>query len=250
MSMIIAACLFLVFVCNSSPKVEDNTTGTFKSYHNPHSNLNASALTFTPRLWSNLNPLKISSLNPHARPFTTNLSTLNPRAKPFNPRICHTLKDNKIVKISTSFKGNTTINTNHKIQTPIFTESSYSDTEENDKESAFYLLKQLRIKNWKKIIIGHLNINSIKSKINLLADLIKGNVDVMVISETKLDNSFPTSQFTITGYSPPYRLDRNKHGGGLLLYVRNDIPSKQIKCSFSENIECIIIEINIWKKNG
>ena len=70
----------------------------------------------------------------------------------------------------------------------------------------------------------------------------------MVVSETKIDDTFPTSQFSIAGYTTPYRVDRNKHGGGILLYVRNDIPSKEIKCSFCEDIECIIVEINIWKK--
>ena len=56
-----------------------------------------------------------------------------------------------------------------------------------------------------------------------MADLIKGNIDQKVILETKLDIRFPTSNFCITGFSPPYRADRNKIGGGLLLYVRNDI---------------------------
>ena len=48
-----------------------------------------------------------------------------------------------------------------------------------------------------------------------------------MISETKIDNSFPTMQFHIEGYCI-YRLDRNKYGGGILVYVREDIPSKFI----------------------
>ena len=55
---------------------------------------------------------------------------------------------------------------------------------------------------------------------------IKGNIDVLMISETKLDDSFPSMQFLIEGYGPPYRLDRNSHGGGILVYVREDIPCK------------------------
>ena len=47
-----------------------------------------------------------------------------------------------------------------------------------------------------------------------------------MISETKLDESFPIGQFLIDGCSVPFRLDRNKNGGGILLYVREDIPSK------------------------
>ena len=41
-----------------------------------------------------------------------------------------------------------------------------------------------------------------------------------MISETKLDSSFPEGQFLIPGYSSPYRLDRNCRGGGIMLYVR------------------------------
>ena len=35
-------------------------------------------------------------------------------------------------------------------------------------------------------------------------------------------------QFLIEGYGPPYRLDRNAHGGGVLVYVREDFPCKLI----------------------
>ena len=52
----------------------------------------------------------------------------------------------------------------------------------------------------------------------------QSNVDVLLISETKTDSSFPTGQFKIEGYAT-YRLDRNSNGGGILLYVREDIPS-------------------------
>ena len=47
-----------------------------------------------------------------------------------------------------------------------------------------------------------------------------------MISETKIDNSFPISQFTMTGYSIPFRLDPTSHAGGILVFVREDIPCK------------------------
>ena len=52
------------------------------------------------------------------------------------------------------------------------------------------------------------NVNSIKNKINVLKD----NIDILVISETKIDKSFPVNQFSIDGYYLPYRLDRNQDG--------------------------------------
>ena len=45
-------------------------------------------------------------------------------------------------------------------------------------------------------------------------------------SETKIGVSFPIGQFLLNGYSTPFRLDRNAHGGSILLFVREDISSK------------------------
>ena len=40
-----------------------------------------------------------------------------------------------------------------------------------------------------------------------------------MISETKIDDSFPIDNFVIDGYSTPYRLNRNSCVGGILLYI-------------------------------
>ena len=78
--------------------------------------------------------------------------------------------------------------------------------------------------------------------------MIQGKLDILVITETKLDSSFPKSQFLIEGYSEPYRQDRNRQGGGVLIYVREDIPSKILtRHCFPEDIEGIYIEINLRK---
>ena len=71
-----------------------------------------------------------------------------------------------------------------------------------------------------------------------------------MVSETRIDDTFPLAQFCVEGYSIPYRLDRTCKGGGLLLYVRDDIPSKQIKLKFIENeaFEGFFVEINLRKK--
>lgn len=109
------------------------------------------------------------------------------------------------------------------------------------------ILKNYRIKHFNKIIIAHININSIRNKIDMLADLISGRIDILFISETKIDSTFPTPQFFIFGFSPPYRLDRSQHGGGLLCYVRSDIPSKLMPSLNNREIECVSIEIKIFK---
>ena len=75
-------------------------------------------------------------------------------------------------------------------------------------------------------MICHININSLKNKFELLIEMVRDKVDLLKISETKLYFSFPNAQFCMKSYSKPCRLHRNKKGGGIILYVRKDIPSK------------------------
>ena len=71
----------------------------------------------------------------------------------------------------------------------------------------------------------------------------------MLISETKIDGSFPNSIFTIDGFTRPYRKDRTNMGGGINLHVRYDIPSKELKAiSLSNDKEYIFIGINLYKE--
>ena len=49
-----------------------------------------------------------------------------------------------------------------------------------------------------------------------------------MISKTKIDESFPLAQFKVNGFNAPFRLDRNSNGGGIMLFVRDDIPAKLI----------------------
>ena len=95
------------------------------------------------------------------------------------------------------------------------------------------------------MIIAQLNINSLRNKFDLLVQILRNNLDILLISETKIDSSFPTAQFQIEGYTT-YRLDRNTNGGGILLYIREDIPSTLLNSDMS--IESFSIEINIRKK--
>ena len=58
-------------------------------------------------------------------------------------------------------------------------------------------LKALHLKNFKKLIIAHLNTNSLRNKFEFLIFIIKDKVDVLMVSETKLDQSFSTNQYMI-----------------------------------------------------
>ena len=53
-------------------------------------------------------------------------------------------------------------------------------------------LKDIRITNLNRIVISHININFIRNKSELLAEAVMGNVDILMVTETKIDESFPT----------------------------------------------------------
>ena len=75
---------------------------------------------------------------------------------------------------------------------------------ESSDSSGIDTLKDIRTKNQDRVIIGHLNVNSIRNKIEFLSNLVQGNIDIFLVSETKIDDSFTTSQFLIPGFSPPF----------------------------------------------
>lgn len=67
-----------------------------------------------------------------------------------------------------------------------------------------------------------------------------------MISETKLNSSFPEAQFYMESYSKPYRLDRSSNGRGIMLYVRDKIPSKLIQpVCYKLDKEYFLVEINL-----
>ena len=68
--------------------------------------------------------------------------------------------------------------------------------------------------------------------------MISNEFDVLLISETKIDNTSPVCQFCIPGYSEPFRLDRTENGGVIILYVKEHIPCRMLsKFNFEEEIE-------------
>ena len=123
---------------------------------------------------------------------------------------------------------------------------SPNPNDNNDEIGPLNTLKKTRVSNINRLIIGHLNINSLRNKIEAPKSVINGNIDILVITETKIDQSFPICQFFIEGYSPPFRLDRDVNGGGVIIYVKEDIPVKLLKDHATpKNVEGIFLEINL-----
>ena len=74
--------------------------------------------------------------------------------------------------------------------------------------------------------------------------MINGNIDICMISETKLDKTFPAAQFYLQAFCDPYQFDRNCNGGGIMLYIREDIPSRLMEKKLQYNTEYFFVEIN------
>ena len=87
------------------------------------------------------------------------------------------------------------------------------------------VLKSLRCSNLNKLVLAHLNINSVRKKFELLSEQVRANVDFLIVSEIKIDDSFTIGNFLVHGFSPPYRLHCDLKGGGIMLYIRKDVPS-------------------------
>ena len=79
-----------------------------------------------------------------------------------------------------------------------------SNLEDNDNGKRNSELKNLRLKNVGRLVAGYLNINSVKNKFEGLKDFVSDHIDVLMVAETKIDNSFPKGQFFIQGYSEPF----------------------------------------------
>ena len=85
----------------------------------------------------------------------------------------------------------------------------------------------------------------------MLKDSIKSNIDILLVSETKLHKPFPVGQFQIEGFSTPYRNDSDKNGGSILLYFTEDTPSKLVLFKDDDTkIEHFLIGINLRKKEN
>ena len=97
------------------------------------------------------------------------------------------------------------------------------------------VLSKLKRNHPNNIVIGHLNINSIREKFEFLKDIIGTSIDMLLISETKLNNTFPQGQFVINGFRAPFREDRNDKGGGRII-------------DFCHQIKAIVVEINLKKR--
>ena len=96
---------------------------------------------------------------------------------------------------------------------PYITDHKGNENPSTVGEDYISTLMKYRMAHPKNLITCHLNINSVRNKFPEVAYILQKNVtDILFLSETKLDSSFPLSQFCAPGFKS-VRADRNEHGG-------------------------------------
>ena len=95
----------------------------------------------------------------------------------------------------------------------------------------------------KELKVGLININGIYSKMHEIAPILNHQlVDVLVVNETKLDDTVDSAEFENLYYHL-YRRDRTRHGGGLFVYVKNCISIYAL--DFDQEAEIISLQIAV-----
>ena len=112
-------------------------------------------------------------------------------------------------------------------------------------------LEERRKKNPNNLILGHVNVNSLKLKFDYFAILLrKGLLDVLCITETKLDETYSNVVYSCDNYRC-HREDKSSTSGGMMILVRSDIPHTRVKdyeiVETSCHIENIVLHFRLKK---
>ena len=77
------------------------------------------------------------------------------------------------------------------------------------------------------------------------SDQVKINVDILISSKTKFDESFLVCKFKIDGFNALFQVYRDQKGGDIMLYVWEDLPAKLLpmdrtntSCFFELKLKC------------
>jgi hypothetical protein len=107
-------------------------------------------------------------------------------------------------------------------------------------------IENIRCKYRNNMIVSHLNVNSLNLKFNEVHDLIvRSKFEVIVLSETKLDESYQNALYVIEGYNM-YRQDKRSNSGGMMIYVSKNLPSTNGNINnCNDDIECMSVEITL-----
>ena len=177
--------------------------------------------------------------------------------KPLNCEKCSTNAHWKCTGTSCNALKNIPRNCYYCMQPFAFSDSffgdktSYNSTTdlELDNNGVSAAIQQLRNSHRirKKCIIANLNINSLPNKFVKVKEWLNRKAfDIKSIQETKIDRSFPDSQFQIDGYRL-FRRDGVKGGGGIAVFVSNNITAttKKVAC---KSVVSILLDLHFGQR--
>jgi len=110
---------------------------------------------------------------------------------------------------------------------------------------------KMRHKDSREVLVLHLNVNSLQNKFEEVQSIITDlRAQIVFLTETKIDSSYPNSQFKQDGYNM-YRKDRAKGGGGVMAYISSNLPSKKLKLPKNFNtVEALAIQSKLGRHNA
>ena len=109
-------------------------------------------------------------------------------------------------------------------------------------------IPQHKVSNKENLNILYYNARSLVPKLDELALLIEThNPDIVCIVETWLSDDILDNEISFPGFHV-YRFDRNRHGGGVALYIRNHVSAKVLPIQLSNvvNHELEILTVSLY----
>ena len=89
-----------------------------------------------------------------------------------------------------------------------------------------------------------LNITSLPKHIDEICVLLASKkFDIFALNETRLDHSISDDLVSIPNYDI-IRNDRNRNGGGVCIYIRNSISSRNLSHTIPDSLEAPVVEIH------
>ena len=138
-------------------------------------------------------------------------------------------------------------NLNDSIEEISFT---FSDSEDEPKSVNFDLGNGSPI-NFEDFTGVHYNIDSITApgRLEALSSVAQTlSVNYIVINESKLDQTIPNNLISIANFHDPIRSDRNRHGGGCLIYISSNLTFKHQTQLQSKHYEHLWVDIKVKNK--
>jgi hypothetical protein len=125
--------------------------------------------------------------------------------------------------------------------------TTLSDMNKNFLSNLYPCLEDFKITDaTNEISIGHLNIRSLRYKIDEIVSSNLIQCTCLAISESWLDASIPDEHVNIDGFKM-YRLDRGypKGGGGVIIYIKNNLISNLVYSISTVDIEGLWVNVRM-----